>query len=153
MTLTPLTEPILLNVKTICKMFYPNSNRSKRWDAIQETLGEWVASRPEPKIWNNSLRSHIYVGSKTRRELPYWGSKNPQSTEAICKHFSEIMRFAVKKEEVEPHSISGKGFTKLIILEREIKGFGTAKLTVGVNQEGRLMNYCITVPPAETAMA
>ena len=57
------------------------------------------------------------------------------------------MRFAVKKEEVVPHSLAGKHFTKLIILEREIKGFGTAKLTVGVNQAGRLMNYCITVPP------
>lgn len=128
-------------------MFYYSPKRSARWDAIQETLGAWVASRPEPRIWNNSLRSHIYVGSKTRRELPYWGSKNPQSTEAICKHFSEIMRFAVKKEEVVPHSLAGKHFTKLIILEREIKGFGTAKLTVVVNQEGRLMNYCITVPP------
>lgn len=93
-------------------MFYPNSNRSKRWDAIQETIGAWVESRPEPKVWNNSLRSHIYVSSKTRRELPYWGSKNPQSTEAICKHFSEIMRFAVKKEEVEPHSISGNSTKK-----------------------------------------
>ena len=75
-------------------MFYYSPKRSARWDAIQETLGAWVASRPEPKIWNNSLRSHIYVSSKTRRELPYWGSKNPQSTEAICKHFNEIMRFA-----------------------------------------------------------
>ena len=143
----------MFKVQIIRIMFYPNSNRSKRWDAIQETIGAWVESRPEPKVWNNSLRSHIYVSSKTRRELPYWGSKNPQSTEAICKHFSEIMRFAVKKEEVQPHSGTGKHFTKLIILEREIKGFGTAKLTVGVNQEGRLMNYCITVPPAELAMA
>ena len=128
-------------------MFYPNSNRSKRWDAIQEAIGAWVESRPEPKVWNNSLRSHIYVSGRTRRELPYWGSKNPQSTEAICKHFSEIMRFAVKKAEVEPRSNSSHKFRKLIILEREIKGFGTAKLTVGLNQEGRLVQYCITVPP------
>ncbi len=143
----------MFNVQTIRIMFYPTSKRSQRWDAIQETIGAWVESRPEPKVWNNSLRSHIYVSSKTRRELPYWGSKNPQSTEAICKHFNEIMRFAVKKEEVQPHSGAGKHFTKLIILERKIEGFGTAKLTVGVNQEGRLMNYCITVPPAEMAMA
>lgn len=130
-------------------MFYPNSSRSKRWDAIKETLCEWVAKRPEPKIWNNSLRSHIYVGSKTRGELPYWGSKNPLSTEAICKHFTEIMRFAVKTGEVEPHSRSGKGYTKLIILERSIPGIGTAKMTVGVNpHNGQLMGYCITVPPA-----
>ena len=129
-------------------MFYPTSKRSARWDAIRETLGEWVASRPEPKIWNNSLRCHIYVGSKTRGEMPYWGSKNPQSTEAICKHFSEIMRFAVKKDEVEPHSHSGKGYTKLIILERKIDGLGVAKLTVGVNpHNGQLTGYCVTVPP------
>lgn len=134
-------------------MFYPNSNRSKRWDAIQETIGAWVESRPEPKVWNNSLRSHIYVTGRTMREIPYWGSKNPQSTAAICEHLNEILRFAVKKEEVQPHSNSSRKFQKLIILERKIEGLGVAKLTVGLNQEGKLVQYCITVPPEEYVIA
>ena len=130
-------------------MFYPNSNRSKRWDAIQETIGAWVESRPEPKMWNNSLRSHIYVTGRTLREIPYWGSKRKESTTAICEHLNEILRFAVKKAEVQPHSNSSRKFQKLIILERKIEGLGVAKLTVGLNQEGKLVQYCITVPPEE----
>ena len=134
-------------------MFYYSPKRSARWDAIQETLGAWVASRPEPRIWNNSLRSHIYVTGRTRREIPYWGSKRKESTTAICEHLNEILRFAVKKEEVQPHSNSSRKFQKLIILERKIEGLGVAKLTVGLNQEGKLVQYCITVPPTELAMA
>lgn len=139
--------------KTNCIMFYPTSKRSQRWDAIQETIGAWVESRPEPKVWNNSLRSHIYVTGRTMREIPYWGSRNPQSTTAICEHLNEILRFAVKKAEVQPHSNSSRKFQKLIILERKIEGLGVAKLTVGLNQEGKLVQYCITVPPEEMAMA
>ncbi len=130
--------------KTNCIMFYPNSNRSKRWDAIRETMGAWVASRPEPRIWNNSLRAYITVSGRTLREIPYWGSKRKESTEAICGHLSEIMRFAVKKEEVQPHSNSSRKFLKLIILERRIEGVGTVKMTVGLNQENRLVLYCVT---------
>ncbi len=37
-----------------------------------------------------------------------------------------------------------KGFTKLIILEREVKGVGTAKLTVGVKPDGEMVQYCLT---------
>ena len=132
-------------------MFYPNSKRSACWDAIKAAMGEWVANRPEPKTWNNSLRAYISVTGRTMREIPYWGSKRTESTTAICEHLNEILRFAVKKEEVMPRSNSSRKFQKLIILERKIEGLGVAKLTVGLNQEGELVQYCITVPPEAVA--
>lgn len=64
------------------------------------------------------------------------------------------MRFAVKKEESVPHSGMSKGFCKIIILERHVKGKGTAKLTVGVRPDGEMVQYCITAAdPFGTAMA
>ena len=125
-------------------MFYPNSNRSKRWDTIFQAMDEWRKSRPEPKTWNNSLRGYIRVNRRSISETAYWGSKNPETLPFITDHFNEIMRFAVKKEESVPHSEQSKGFSKIIILERKVAGIGTAKLTIGVRPDGEMMHYCIT---------
>lgn len=139
--------------KTKCKMFYPTSKRSQRWDAIFQAVDEWRKGRPEPKTWNNSLRGYIRVNRRSASETAYWGSKNPATLPFITEHFNEVLRYAVKKEESVPRSGQSKGFSKIIILEREIKGVGTAKLTVGVRPDGELVQYCITVPPEEMAMA
>lgn len=130
--------------KTNCIMFYPTSKRSQRWDTIWEAMSQWRESRPEPKTWNNSLRGYITANRRSVSETAYWGSKNPDTLPFITDHFNEIMRFAVKKEEVQPKSRYAKGFTKLIILEREVKGVGTAKLTVGVKPDGEMVQYCLT---------
>lgn len=126
-------------------MFYPESKRSMRWNAIKQAMGAWRESRPEPKAWNNSLKGYITVNAKiSTRETPYWGSHSDESTAAICNHFNEILRFARKTGEAEPHSNTSGEFVKLIILEREISGLGTAKLTVGVKPCGAMVQYCIT---------
>ena len=138
--------------KNYCKMFYPTSKRAVRWDAIKTAMAEWRQGRPEPKAWNNSLRAYIDVTHRTStRETPYWGSLTPESTAAICGHFNEILRFAVRKSEAEPRSNSSSGFSKLIILERELEGIGTAKLTVGVKPDGRLVQYSITAHGGEAS--
>lgn len=130
--------------KTICIMFYPTSKRSQRWDAIFQTVDEWRKGRPEPKTWNNSLRGYIRVNRRSASETAYWGSKNPATLPFITEHFNEVLRYAVKKEESVPHSRMSKGFSKIIILERHVKGIGTAKLTVGVKPDGEMVQYCMT---------
>lgn len=136
-------------------MFYPTSKRSQRWDAIVQAMQAWSESRPTPTAYNNSLRGYITVNHRiSTKETPYWGSKTPESAALICGHFNEILRYAVKKEEVVPHSNKGNQFAKLIILERTVKGKGTAKLTVGMKPDGSLVQYCITAAqPFEGAMA
>ena len=130
--------------KTKSKMFYPESNRSRRWSKLTEMMKEWVGSRENPTVYNNSLRGYINVNRISIRETPYWGSGRAESTEMIMNHFTEILRYAVKKEVSEPHSRSGGGFSQMVILERRIEGKGTAKLTVGVRPDGQLVQYCIT---------
>lgn len=125
-------------------MFWPTSKRSQRWDTIFQAMDEWRKSRPEPKTWNNSLRGYIRVNRRSISETAYWGSKNPETLPFITDHFNEIMRFAVKKEEVQPKSRYAKGFSKLVILEREVAGIGTVKLTVGVKPDGEMVQYCLT---------
>ena len=126
-------------------MFYPKSKRSERWNAIYSTMAEWRDSRNEPNTWNNSLKARIEVNHRlSMKETSYWGSKTRESTEAICNHFNDILRFAVRKEEVQPHESRRFMFRKLIILERVISDNLTAKLTVGVRPDGSMVQYCIT---------
>ena len=135
----------MFNVQNNSKMFYPKSKRSLRWDAVKSAMAKWRDSREEPKAYNYSLKGYITVSSRiSTRETPYHASRTPESTEAVCSHFNEILRFAVKKEEVEPHSNFGSKFKKLIILERRLTGGVTAKLTVGVTANDNLVQYCIT---------
>jgi len=126
-------------------MFYPKSKRSLRWDAVKSAMVQWRESREEPKAYNYSLRGYITVSNRiSTRETPYHASHTVESTEAVCSHFNEILRYAVKKEEVEPHSNFGSKFKKLIILERRLTSGLTAKLTVGVLPDESLVQYCIT---------
>ena len=126
-------------------MFYPNSNRSKRWEQIKQTMDEWRESHAESKVWNNSLRRYVIIRHRSVSETAYWGSKTPASAALISGHFNEIMRYAVRtSEEALPHSGNSKGFTSLIFLERKVEGIGTAKLTVGVCPDGELVQYCMT---------
>lgn len=129
-------------------MFYPNTNRSRRWEAIRQTMAEWREGRPEPVAYNNSLRGYITVNARSLRETCYWGSKTEASATAISRHMNEILRFAVRSEESVPHSNTGSRFEKLIILNRRIEGLGVAKLTVGVKPDGSLVQYCITAVEA-----
>ena len=83
----------------------------------------------------NAIRSHA--------------ANHPDALHFITEHFNEVLRYAVKKEESVPHSGQSRGFSKIIILEREIKGVGTAKLTVGVRPDGEMVHYCITAAQAD----
>ena len=135
--------------KTTSKMFYPTSKRSQRWDTIKQAMGEWREGRPGSRTYNNSLRGYIRVNRRSASETAYWGSKNPATLPLVTEHFNGVLRYAVKKEESVPRSEQSRGFSKIIILEREIKGVGTAKLTVGVRPDGEMMHYCITAAQAD----
>lgn len=138
----------MFNVQTKCKMFYPTSKRAARLEAIRQTMAEWREGRPEPVAYNNSLRGYITVNARSLRETCYWGSKTEASATVISRHMNEILRYAVKQEEVQPRSVAGGRFEKLIILHRKVEGMGTAKLTVGVRPDGSLVQYCITAVEA-----
>ena len=126
-------------------MFYPKSKRSERWNAVRNAMAEWRDSHAEPAAWNNSLRGRIEVNNRlSLKETPYWASKTEQSTRLVCDHFNEILRYAVRKEEVTPHESRRSVFSKLIILERVISATLTAKMTVGVRPDGSMVQYCIT---------
>ena len=122
-------------------------NRWRRKDAIMSFFDEWTTEHPSGRVYNYSLRNYIYVKRHlSARETSEWGSKRVESTLMIINHFDEILRFAKKTGESIPKSNTGnKIFNKLIIMERGIKGIGTAKLTVGVRKfNGQMIQYCIT---------
>lgn len=82
----------------------------------------------------------------SKTETAYHATWIVASMNMVKNHFDEILRYAVKKEEIRPKSNRNQsGFSRLIIMERKIKGVGTAKLTVGVRIcDNRKEQYCIT---------
>ena len=110
---------------------------------------DWLKNHPgqkEPRVWNYSLKDYIYITKLSKTETAYHATWIVASMNMVKNHFDEMLRYAVKKEEIRPKSNRNQsGFSRLIIMERKIKGVGTAKLTVGVRIcDNRKEQYCIT---------
>lgn len=128
-------------------------NFEKRNQIIQDFYKkwkkDWLAAHPgqkEPRVYNYSLRNYIYITKLSKRETTYQATWRVMSTNMVKNHFDEILKYAIKVDEVKPKANKNQsGFSKLIIMERKIKGVGTAKLTVGVRIcDGNNEQYCIT---------
>ena len=122
-------------------------NQSKRRKAILKFFEEWLTVHPNAKVYNNSLKDYIHIDRKlSADETSHWSSRRYPSTVLVLNHFDEILRYAKRTGEAEPKSRTGSGkFSKLVLLERSVKGVGKAKLTVGIRKDdGRKVQYCIT---------
>lgn len=122
-------------------------NKSKRRKAILRFFAEWMAKHPKAKVWNCSIREYICVDKRVSPdETSHWAQHRYMSTVLVLYHFDEILRYAKKTGEADPKSKTSSGrFSKLILLERTVKGVGKAKLTVGVRKDdGKKTEYCIT---------
>lgn len=110
----------------------------------------WLASHPGekyPRVYNYSLRGYIYVTALSKSETAYRGTATVLSMTMIKNHFDEILRYAVLvQDNVQPKNNTNQSdYWKLIILEKKIRGVGTAKLTVGVKKSNNNKEqYCIT---------
>lgn len=124
--------------------------RSKKTKQAQKALrafySSWIKSREIPEVYNNSLRARVLVNSVVScRETSHYASLSPVAREMVLTGLTDILRYARKTGEFPPKANAGQSrFTRLINLERNVKGLGTAKLTVGVLPDGRLVQYCIT---------
>lgn len=110
---------------------------------------DWLKSHPGqkvPRVYNNSLRDYIYITKLSKTETTYHSTWLVASMNMVKNHFDEILRYAVKKDEIKPKSNRNQsGLSKLIIMERKINGVGNAKLTVGVRIcDNKKEQYCIT---------
>lgn len=145
--LLDLDTPIgafLFNVQTISKM------KSKSTKAVRHFYSEWLATRENHQVYSHSLRARVTVNSSvSRRETSHYAAINPLTMQMVLTAFDDILRYARKTGEFPPKPNSGQSrFVRLINLEREVKGLGVAKLTVGELPDGKLVQYCITAVPA-----
>ena len=125
-------------------------NKSKRRKAILRFFEEWLAAHPKARVYNYSLREYIYIDKKlSPDETSHWAQHRYMSTVLVLYHFDEILRYAKDAGDADPKSKTAKKrFSKLILMERTVKGVGKAKLTVGIekDEEKKKMKtqYCIT---------
>ena len=121
--------------------------RDKRYKAVRKFIEKWISEHPSMRVYNYSLREYIYLKRTLAiRENPYWASKKYKSTMMILEHFDEIMKYARKTGYATPKSDTGNSrFAKFVILEKDVRGLGTAKLTVGIKRiDNMKIQYCIT---------
>lgn len=129
-------------------MFYQQSKQAKK--EVRRFISGWIAGKENPLVYNNSLRCYITINHhESVRETSHYASFNPLTKEMVVNNFTEILRYARKVGEYPPKENSGqRRFVRLINLEREIEGLGTARLTVGVKPDGQMVQYCITAARA-----
>lgn len=121
--------------------------QKQRSKSIRAGLRQFVAQRGSNTVYNNSLRREILINSlDTGRETPFRGSLNELSYAMVTTSLLEILRYARKTGEYPPKgNANQRRFSSIVTLEREVKGLGTAKLTVGIRRsDGRPVQYCIT---------
>lgn len=124
--------------------------KSKTTKAVRHFYSEWLATRENHQVYSHSLRARVTVNSSvSRRETSHYAAINPLTMQMVLTAFDDILRYARKTGEFPPKpNRSQSRFVRLINLEREVKGLGVAKLTVGELPDGSLVQYCITAVPS-----
>ena len=121
--------------------------QKQRSKSVRSFLRQFVAFRGGNTVYNNSLRREIVINSlDSVRETSYRGSLSELNYTMVTTSLLEILRYARKTGEYPSKgNANQRRFSGIVTLEREVKGLGTAKLTVGVRRsDGALVQYCVT---------
>lgn len=116
---------------------------AERRDFLKNKLQKFRGKKYKCPALSNA---DVFVTANSIKETVAHASKSKKST--ICAlHLDKIVKNASFIRSVKPKSGTQTKkfkFIQLMILETEIERLGKTKLTVGVQKEGRLVQYCIT---------
>jgi hypothetical protein len=116
---------------------------NERRKFISNFYKAWQIANPDGCIENDFLRQFIYVNADSRKETMQHAAKRYKSTAAIM-YLSEILRYAKTVKIDTPKSNKNQSdFSSTIIMEYNKVGFGKIKLTVGLKNSGRNVQYCV----------
>lgn len=68
-----------------------------RKQIIKNFYANWIAEHPEKRVWNNSLKSFIYVKGQSINETAGHASLSLESTHAVFQ-LTEVLKEATVKE-------------------------------------------------------
>ncbi len=113
---------------------------------IRDFYREWKEHNPLQRKYNLSLKEFINIRMVSIIETSEHASKSYLSTLAVLQLDSILVgarKVSIKK--TKPGNKNQKPFERIMIMEYELTGIGTVKMTVGVRKRTReKVQYCIT---------
>ena len=113
---------------------------------IRDFYREWKEKNPSQKKYNLSLKEYINIRMVSIVETSEHAAKNYLSTLAVLQLDAILVGARkVSIQNVKQNNKNQKPFEKIIIMEYDLVGIGTIKMTVGIRRRTReKVQYCIT---------
>lgn len=118
----------------------------QREQIIRDFYREWKERNPSQRKFNLSLKEYINIRMVSIVETSEHAAKNYLSTLAVLQLDAILVgakKVSIKK--VKPNNKNQQPFERMMIMEYEMMGLGTVKMTVGVRRRTQeKVQYCIT---------
>lgn len=118
----------------------------KREQIIRDFYREWKVKNPSQRKYNLSLKEYINIRMVSIVETSEHAAKNYLSTLAVLQ-LDAILTGArkVSIRKTKPGNKNQQPFERILIMEYDLVGIGTVKMTVGVRRRTQeKVQYCIT---------
>ena len=113
---------------------------------IREFYHEWNEKNPLQRKYNLALKEYINIRMVSIVETSEHAAKSYLSTLAVLQLDAVLVgakKISIKK--VKPNNKNQQPFERMMIMEYELVGIGTVKMTVGVRRRTQeKVQYCIT---------
>ena len=113
---------------------------------IREFYYEWKEKNPLQRKYNLALKEYINIRMVSIVETSEHAAKSYLSTLAVLQLDAVLVgakKISIKK--VKPNNKNQQPFERMMIMEYELVGIGTVKMTVGVRRRTQeKVQYCIT---------
>lgn len=118
----------------------------QREQIIRDFYREWKEKNPSQRKFNLSLKEYINIRMVSIVETSEHAAKNYLSTLAVLQLDAILIgarKVSVKK--AKPNNKNQQPFERMMIMEYDMMGIGTIKMTVGVRRRTQeKVQYCIT---------
>ena len=118
----------------------------RRTQIIRDFYREWKVKNPSQRKYNLSLKEYINIRMVSIVETSEHAAKNYLSTLAVLQLDAILVGARmVAQRKTKPGNKNQQPFERMLIMEYELVGIGTVKMTVGVRRRTQeKVQYCIT---------
>ena len=118
----------------------------RRTQIIRDFYREWKVKNPSQRKYNLSLKEYINIRMVSIVETSEHAAKNYLSTLAVLQLDAILVGARmVSQLKTKPGNKNQQPFERMLIMEYELVGIGTVKMTVGVRRRTQeKVQYCIT---------
>ena len=118
----------------------------RRTQIIRDFYREWKVKNPSQRKYNLSLKEYINIRMVSIVATSEHAAKNYLSTLAVLQLDAILVGARmVSQRKTKPGNKNQQPFERMLIMEYELVGIGTVKMTVGVRRRTQeKVQYCIT---------